>query len=82
MRKKRFTFFDVVVYVISTSLVIIVLYPLILVLSNSLSDPSLVAAGKVLLLPKGLNLDGYKEIIKNKNLLTGYANTVFYTVFG
>ena len=44
MRKKRFTFFDVVVYVISTLLVIIVLYPLILVLSNSLSDPSLVAA--------------------------------------
>ena len=82
MRKRKFTFFDVVVYTIATLLTIIVLYPLVLVVSNSVSDPSMVARGQVLLLPKGLNLEGYKEIIRNKNLVTGYANTVFYTVFG
>ena len=82
MRKRKKSFFDVVVYAISTLLAIIVLYPLILVLSNSVSDPSLVAAGKVLFLPKGINFEGYKEIARNKDLVTGYANTIFYTVFG
>ena len=82
MRKRKFTFFDMVVYTISTLLVIIVMYPLVLVLSNSVSDPSMVASGQVLLLPKGLNFEGYKEIGRSKDLLTGYANTVFYTVVG
>ena len=82
MRKKRFTFFDVVVYTISTLLVLIVLYPLILVLSNSVSDPSAVVTGQVLFLPKGFNLEGYKEVFRNKDIVRGYANTIFYTVFG
>ena len=42
MRKKRFTMFDAIAYIISTILLLIVLYPLILVLSNSFSDSSLV----------------------------------------
>ena len=82
MRKKRITFFDIVVYTISTLLVIIVLYPLILVLSNSVSDPSMVVTGQVLFLPKGFNLEGYKEVLRNKDIVRGYANTIFYTVFG
>ena len=79
---KKTTFFDVMVYIISGFLVLLVAYPLILVLSNSVSDPSLVARGEVLLLPKGLNIDGYLHIFKDDDIMTGYANTIFYTVFG
>ena len=82
MKKKRFTVFDVVVSVISAFLVIIVLYPLLLVLSNSFSDPLYVAAGKVLLWPKGFNLEGYKAVFGAKDIMSGYANTIFYTVVG
>lgn len=81
-RKQKFTLFDFIVYAIATILLIIVAYPLILVISNSVSDPVLVASGEVLFLPKGFNLAGYKAVFGDKNIMTGYANTIFYTVFG
>lgn len=81
-KKKKLEAFDVFVYIIATILVLIVLYPLILVLSNSVSDPGLVASGKVIFLPKGFNLDGYKAIFEDKDIMMGYGNTIFYTVFG
>ena len=81
-RKKRRTFFDVIVHMIAIILLLIVAYPLLLVLSCSVSDPRMVATGQVLLLPKGVNLAGYEQVFKNKDILTGYANTIFYTVFG
>ena len=82
MKKKKIQMFDVVVHIISLFLLVIVLYPLILVVSNSLSDSGLVASGKVLFLPKGFNLNGYIEFFHDKNIMTGYANTLFYTVIG
>jgi len=82
MKKKKISIFDVVVYAIAIFLLVIVLYPLILVISNSVSDPTLVAKGEVLLLPKGINLDGYISIFESKELMTGYANTMYYTFLG
>lgn len=82
MKKKKIQFFDVMVYFIATFLLTVVAYPLLLVLSNSVSDPNLVASGKVLFLPKGFRLDGYIAFFKDKKLLIGYANTLFYTTVG
>ena len=82
MKKKKVHAFDVIVFLISLMLLVIVLYPLILVISNSLSDPTLVSTGKVLLFPKGINLAGYEAVFKNKDIMMGYANTAFYTVAG
>ena len=82
MKKRKMQLFDVVIYAVATFLLLMVLYPMLLVVSNSFSNPGLVATGKVLFLPKGFNLDGYREFFKNKDILLGYANTFFYTVFG
>lgn len=79
-KKKRISMFDVVVHIIVGFLLLLVIYPLILVLSNSFSDPGMVATGKVLLFPKGFTLEGYKAVFEDGDILTGYANTVFYTV--
>ena len=81
-KRKKITLFDIGVHVIAGFLLLIVLYPLIVVLSSSVSDPALVATGKVILLPKGLNLEGYKAVFKNPDIMIGYANTIFYTVVG
>lgn len=80
--KKRVTLFDIIMHCIAVFLLVIVAYPLILVLASSVSDPGLVATGQVLLWPKGLNVEGYKLIFESKNLMSGYANTIFYTVCG
>lgn len=79
-KKKRISGFDIVIYTITFILILIVGYPLVLVLSNSVSSPDMVAAGKVLLFPKGFTLEGYKAVFADKSIMTGFFNTVFYTV--
>jgi len=80
MKKKKISVFDVIVGTMAIVLLLIVGYPLILVLSNSFSDPAIVASGQVLLLPKGFTLEGYKAVFEDKSIVTGYINTIFYTV--
>lgn len=81
-RKKKTELFDVVIHIIAIALLVIVLYPLILVVSSSISNPQLVATGKITLLPKGITFAGYKHVFQNKDLMIGFANSVLYTVFG
>lgn len=73
---------DSVVMVISIIAVIIVLYPLIFVLSASLSDPMEVVAGNVRLLPKGFTTEGYSRILQYKPVWAGYLNTIIYAIGG
>ena len=74
--------FGAVVFVIVTLLMLIVLYPLVYVLSCSVSSPTAVGAGEVVLLPKGFTLMGYKRVFQEPDILLGYKNTLFYTLIG
>lgn len=74
--------FHIATMVFLLLLAAVILYPLVYVLSASFSDANMVAAGKIYLLPKGLNLEGYKAVFQYKKVLRGYANTIFYTVVG
>lgn len=75
-------FFDIGVYTIAFIFTLIVLYPLYLVVINSLSDPYAVAAGKVTFFPVGFSLDSYIAAFENGDIVTGYANSMFYTIVG
>ena len=72
--------FDIVNTAVMFLLFLIILYPLYFVVIASVSDPNMVNSGKVILLPKGFNLDAYVHILTNKNILTGFANSVLYTL--
>ena len=61
---------------------IITLYPIIFVLSASISDPQMVNTGKMLLWPVGVTWSGYEKLFIYKDLWVGYANTVYYTICG
>ncbi|MFV0399424.1 MAG: carbohydrate ABC transporter permease [Oscillospiraceae bacterium] len=74
--------FDVVNTLIMVLLVFVFAWPLLFVLSASVSDPNAVWTGQVILLPKGLNINGYIEILKYKDIWVGYRNTLFYTIVG
>lgn len=63
-------------------ILLVVLYPLVYVVSASFSSPSAVVTGKVWLFPVEPSLAGYKAVFSNKSIMTGYANTLFYTVAG
>lgn len=76
------TVYTIVVYTIAILAALLWLYPLIYVLSASVSDPEALINGEVLLFPKGFNFDAYKYIFQNKQILVGYGNTIFYSVVG
>ena len=69
-------------YIMVALIVVICIYPLWLVIIYSISDPDKVNAGKVFLLPVGLNLDGYREVLKHNDLMKGYWNTITQTLVG
>jgi putative aldouronate transport system permease protein len=69
-------------YMALTALLVLVLYPLIYIVSASISDARAVTAGRVWLLPVNPTLAGYTAIFKNKYLVSGFANSVFYTSAG
>lgn len=76
---KIFGFFNSIFLIV---MFIIALYPIIFVLSASISDPQKVNTGKMLLWPVDITWSGYEKLFIYKDLWVGYANTVFYTVFG
>ena len=58
---------------------IVMIYPFIYVISASISEPHYIEAGEVLLTPKGLNLQSYRDIIRDKFVWRGYSNTILYS---
>lgn len=70
------------IYAILSFILLIVLYPLIFVVSASISDPLPVMQGKMWLFPKDISFRGYELIFSNREILTGYKNTIIYTVVG
>jgi putative aldouronate transport system permease protein len=82
LRKKKIEGFDIIVTLVVLLMIAIVLYPIILILSYSISDPTLVARGEVLLFPKRITFAAYKRVFQDPSIMLGYANTIFYTVTG
>ncbi|TLS50104.1 carbohydrate ABC transporter permease [Paenibacillus antri] len=69
-------------YVFLVLALIIVAYPLLYVVSASVSDPKFVNSGEMWLLPKGLTFDGYRLVLNNPKIWSGYTNTIVYTLVG
>ena len=74
--------FDVVNVLLLGIVLLLVLYPLIFVLSCSFSDPLLVVQSKIILFPKQLTLVAYERVFRNELIVSGYKNTILYTVLG
>ena len=63
-------------------IIAICIYPLIYLISKSLSSVEFVRANMVYLYPRGFNIDSYKEVLKNGLFWIAYKNTIIYTVVG
>ena len=73
---------DVILVVITAVVLFLVAYPLYYVVIASVSDPYEVYAGKTFLFPSGFTLDGYKAVFLNDGIVSGFLNSVKYTVVG
>jgi len=88
-RKKKYSFdtpqdkvFVGFIYVGLIFALLITLYPLIFILSASVSAPHYVNSGEMWLWPRGFTLEGYHLIFGNEALWQGYFNTIWYTILG
>ena len=72
--------FHTITYILLGLLALIILYPVYFIVIASISDPDAVLAGKVVLLPVGINFDGYMKILERTDVWQGYYNTIIYTV--
>jgi putative aldouronate transport system permease protein len=61
---------------------IVVFFPLMNVVSQSISSPASVISGKVLFWPVHFSLVGYNQIIRDHGILMGFANSFIYTLVG
>lgn len=76
--------FNVINYTVLTILSIVCLYPLWHVLVASVSDPIIVFSKRGFFLwPMGdLTIKGYRLVLRNPNIISGFLNSVFYVVAG
>ena len=72
--------FHTITYILLGLLALIILYPVYFIVIASISDPDAVLAGNVVLLPVGINIDGYMKILERTDVWQGYYNTIIYTV--
>lgn len=61
---------------------LLVAAPLLNVLASSFSEPGAIIRGEVAFWPVGFNTDAYEQILNSKMLLTGYRNSILYTILG
>lgn len=58
------------------------LYPLVYVISGSISSAEAIMRKQVVLFPVGINFDSYRMVLRQGTLLNAYYNTIWYTVVG
>lgn len=74
--------FRVVIAIILLFVNAIMLYPFILIISLSISDPEAVLRGEVTFLPKGFSGRAYEKMITTPNFIKSYGNTILYATVG
>lgn len=76
------TVFTVVNWFLLSTVLVIVLLPLMNIVSSSFSDPVAVGGGRVYLFPVGFTVEAYRMLVREQSLVRGFLNTLFYTVVG
>ncbi|KTD85832.1 carbohydrate ABC transporter permease [Paenibacillus etheri] len=79
---KRDRIFLICTYTYVAIALLLVAYPILYIISASISDPKMVASGEMWLLPKGITFKGYEIVFQNSKIWTGYGNTILYTLLG
>ncbi len=81
-KSRENTIFNIIVYAFMVIFLFIMIYPLWYCLINAFSSAKEVYYGNVVWLPRGITLENYVAVFREKSLLSGYLNTVFYTFAG
>jgi putative aldouronate transport system permease protein len=78
----RLNIFDILNHFLLGLFAVSTVYPLIYVVSASISSANAVITGEVILLPRDITFAAYKHVFETSGIWIAYANTIFYTVLG
>jgi putative aldouronate transport system permease protein len=70
--------FDALNILVLSGFALLILYPLYFVVIASISEPDQIYAGNVWLWPKGVTLEGYRRILSDPQIWSGYGNSILY----
>jgi putative aldouronate transport system permease protein len=73
-----YTFIDILMFII----LLVCLVPFLYIIAASLSSSEAIVNGEVFIVPRGVNIEAYRQIFSYPNFFRAYGNTIFYTVFG
>ncbi|MEN6315046.1 MAG: carbohydrate ABC transporter permease [Clostridiaceae bacterium] len=82
MQSKKTNIFDIFNYIFLFLLSLLFVYPIIMTLSVSFSDPKALITDNVILLPKGFTMEAYKLLLSDGRILRYYLNTIVYAALG
>lgn len=71
-----------IVYIMLIFALVVTIYPLLYILSASVSNPNAVNSGEMWLFPVDTTWEGYRLIFANTAIWRGYYNTIIYTTVG
>lgn len=75
--------FDFLNVVFMLLLMVVTIYPFYYVVMASFSEPNLlIRTSGLMLKPAGFSMIGYKAVMGNSDIYTGYLNTIIYVVVG
>lgn len=74
--------FNAAVFILSITTFLVIVYPLWFIVIASISNSDMVNQGKVILWPVDIRFYGYKQILEDARIWTGYKNTLIYVIFG
>jgi len=74
--------FTAVNYIVLSLFLITILYPLVYVVSASISSSDAVISGEVWLWPVRPTLEGYTTVFKHRLIWSGFMNSIYYTAAG
>lgn len=72
--------FNIISYAILGIVLFVIAYPVYFVFIASVSDPTLVNTGQIILWPKNITFEGYGQILKDTTIWRGLFNSVYIVV--
>jgi len=72
----------VLLYAVLIIMMLICLYPFLYIINIALSDSHEITNGTVYIIPKGINLNAFKVILRTTTIWRGYFNSLLYVTVG
>lgn len=79
-KRNAITVFDIFLWLIMSLAIIVIIYPVLRIISGSLSNNELLIRNEVGIIPKGFTFDNYKALFRMDTIWVSYWNTIKYTL--